>query len=81
MATIDELKWIRIYDFNLIPKYLFDQVKGLNFPMKRVYEFGNDIAKNPFTLLYALADESHRIRGFLWASVNPLDQSIVGNIL
>ena len=80
LANIEDLKWIRVQDFNLITKYLVEQVKGTSFPVERLYAFGDDIARNPFTLLYVLADEHHRIEGFLWASVNPLDQSIMVNI-
>lgn len=80
VADIDELKWIRISDWNLVPGYLVKQVKGMDFPPERLYAFGEDIARNPFTLLFVLADEHHRIQGFLWGSVNPLDQSIMGHI-
>ena len=42
---------------------------------------GEAIMKNPFALLYALADQEHKIQGVLWATINPLDERIYVNIL
>ena len=67
---IDKLRFIRIYDLRLIPKYLFLQVKPYNFDLGEIYAMAPNLGNDPFTLLYALADEEHKIKGFLWAEFN-----------
>ena len=81
MAKFDELKFIRIYDFNLVPRYLMEQVKGGEVNIDHVIAFGSNLAKDPLTLLYALADGQNRIKGFLWAAVDVFEECIHVNAL
>lgn len=81
MNRFDELRFIRIQDFNLIPRYLMEQVKGGDTKVNRVLQFGTQIAKDPLTLLYVLADTQNKIKGFLWAEIDVFDEVIHVNTL
>ena len=73
---IEALHFIRIYDLRLIPRYLFEQVKPQNFDLNEVYAMARNFERDPLTLLYALADESHKIRGFLWCHLNTILKTV-----
>ena len=75
-----DLKFVRLTEpeqFSLIPRYLFEQVKGFDFKIERLYQFGPILLASPLTFLYALADkESSLIKGILWAEVNPFNEDV-----
>lgn len=74
MLDIKDLKFSRIYSFERIPQYLFEQTKELDAAtIARIYQFGPLFAGSPTTLLYVLIDELHRIKGVLWAQVDILE--------
>lgn len=77
-SASESLKLIRIYDFRLIPRYLFDQVKPHNeIIVDELYgDWGATIAKSPLSLLYAMADNEYKTRGVLWATVDPITKAI-----
>jgi len=75
------LKFIRIFDFNLIPPSLVDQVKPKEYETERLFQLGPHLVSSPFTLLFVLADKDHVIQGFLWAMLNALDQNLYGQVL
>jgi hypothetical protein len=72
------LTFIKIDDFNLIPRHLFEQTEGGPPPegIDAVYTLNALVAKNPFTLLYAIADDDHRVRGFMWARADIIQQQV-----
>ncbi len=87
--TFDDLKFVRLrtdaitdpdgslarFMFSRIPPYLFEQVKGADFKIERIYQFGPLVLMNPLTFFYALADkETEKIKGILWLSVNPFEE-------
>lgn len=78
--NFDELKFVRLTQpeqFSLIPRTLFEQIKGRNFIIDRIYQFGPIALSNPFTHLYVLAEESTAIiKGFLWAEINPYTEGL-----
>lgn len=79
MKTFDELQFVRITDpnmFSLIPRKLFDQVKGSEYKIDRIYQFGAMLLASPLTFFYLLLDKDHQIGGILWAEMNPLDDQI-----
>jgi hypothetical protein len=78
---IESLKFIRIYDLKLIPKYLFEQVKPQNFDLNEVYAMAPNFETSPLMLLYALADEEHKIKGFLWGYINSILKTIDVDLL
>jgi len=69
-----DLNFIRIQDFRLIPRYLMEQVKGSDAEIDRILQY--NFAKDPLTLLYALADDQNKIKGFLWAGVDVFEQCL-----
>ena len=76
MAKSGELHFIRIFDFSLIPRPLIEQIPELPYTTEKLYEYAKAIGSDPFTLLYCLADKDHKIRGFWWGTMNPLDESL-----
>jgi len=75
------LKYIPIFDFFLIPRYLIEQVEPLEFEVDRLYAMSREITANPMNILGAFANENHEVKGFLWANVNPLNNTIYVHIL
>ncbi len=75
-----DLQFIRIYDFRLIPIRLYEQVKGLEMDLDRLFLMGNTLTRSPLTMLYALSDPTHAIRGVLWASLDMLTDRCYVNI-
>ena len=79
-----DLKFVRLTQpeqFGLIPNYLFEQVKGGEFKIDRLYQFGPALLASPLTFFYALADkETSLIKGILWAEVNPFFENVHAHI-
>lgn len=79
---IDALKFIRIYDFALIPRYLVEQLqKRIDFDIKELYATGPAFETHPLSLIYVLADEGHKIKGFFLAEINSVDKKIYLHLL
>jgi len=76
MAKPGELHFTRIFDFNLIPRPLIEQIPELPYTTEKLYDYAKAIGRDPFTLLYCLADKDHKIKGFFWGTICPLDESI-----
>jgi hypothetical protein len=76
-----DLKFIRVFDMNLIPRKLMQQVKNQDLNIDLLYSVGNQVTGNPFTLLYAISDKESRIVGVFWATVTPIENTIWGQIL
>lgn len=74
MAKLDDLKFVRTYEFTYIPRYLFEQTKEMDSEtIDRVYAFNSYIANCFTTLLYVLLNDSHEIKGVLWAEIDVLN--------
>ncbi|MBI9073778.1 MAG: GNAT family N-acetyltransferase [Desulfatibacillum sp.] len=76
------LRYIPVSDFSLVPRRLVEQVKPRQCSPERLFRLGPMICRNPFNLLgvFAPMDPASpafgQIMGFLWATINPLDQKI-----
>ena len=76
------LRYIPVPDFALVPRHLIEQVKPMQCSPDRLYRLGHMICRNPFNLLgiFAPMDPQSpafgQVRGFLWATINPLDEKI-----
>lgn len=70
------LKFTRIKDFGLVPRRLVEDVKPKDCDPDALYAWGPAICADPRTLLGVFADRESLVRGFLWATVNPLDRRI-----
>jgi len=75
-GKVKDLKLVRTYDFSIIPRYLFEQIKGRRLNVDKLYQFGGEIAQSPLTLLYVLVDENYVIKGFLWGAINPMTETL-----
>ncbi len=75
---MSELTFVRIYDFNLIPKSIFKELSKRDFlnyddkDLERLYLFGQLVAQDKLTQVYAMIDEDKIIRGVLWVSIDPI---------
>ena len=78
----EDLKLIRVNDFRLIPRYLFEQVKSNDGEVDRIYgDWGMTMAQSPLSLLYAMADEEYKTKGVLWAGIDPIRKAITVQVL
>jgi hypothetical protein len=76
MKTAESLEFVRTRDFNLIPAYLFNQFKDLKCDPKDLYFWGKAAAEQPLTLLYVAINDKHKIKGFMWASLDVLEKCV-----
>ncbi len=70
------LKFLRIGDFSLIPRHLLEAVEPKDCDTDAVYAWGPAIASDPATILGVFVDADLSVKGFLWATRNPLDRKI-----
>lgn len=73
-------RFIRIYDMNLIPRHLFEQVKEHDINVDLVYTMSDMICSSPFCLIYAVANEEKQVVGVLWVYANPLEDAVWCNV-
>lgn len=82
MRNINELEFVRTFDFRHIPRYLFEQVEELDsVEIDRIYNFGAMFASSPLTLLYVLVDMDYKIKGVLWAAIDIIEAIIFIRVL
>ena len=86
--SIEDLKWVRIFDPTHIPKEYINQIKHKEFTTEKFYEFMNSICllsnENGFTinhlnLLFVLVDDNNRTKGVLWMVIDNLANALVIN--
>jgi len=76
-----ELTPMRIYNLNLVPRRLFEQIKGVEWNIDRLYAMSENICSNPTNLIYVLFDDDKIIHGLVWAQVNILNENLYVMIL
>jgi len=86
--SIENLKWVRIFDPVHIPKEYIDQIKHKEFTSEKFYEFissisvisnENGLVLNPLNLLFVLVDDNNRTKGVLWMVIDSLANALVIN--
>ena len=86
--SIDDLKFVRIFDPSHIPQEYIEQIKGREFSVERFYEFQKTIcllqiddeaALNPMNLLFAIVNQENLVKGVLWMVVDALGNSLIIN--
>ena len=86
--SIENLKWVRIFDPVHIPKEYIDQIKHKEFTSEKFYEFISSICLisnengsvlNPYNLLFVLVDDNNRTKGVLWMVIDALANALVIN--
>jgi len=75
------LRFVKVKDIHLIPRYLFEQVKPRDFNIDKLYEWAPILLANPMNLLGAFIDRSETIRGVMWSDFNPITEKITVHIL
>lgn len=74
---MSELTPLRIYDFNLVPSRLLEQLKlGMPVNLDMMRRMGHAAVQTGLSVLYVFADEKHVIRGFMWLTVSPVTESL-----
>lgn len=85
---IEELRWVRAFSPDLIPKYLIEQVRDRDYTVDNFYKYQNlncliegknGPTLNPFNHLYVLANDGNMVKGFLWFIVDPLSTDVIIN--
>ena len=75
------LRWIPQESFALIPRYLIEQIKP-GIKSEKLYQFDTMICQSPFNILGVFVpmnkddEEYGNVKGFMWASINPLTGKI-----
>lgn len=75
------LKFVKATDINMIPRYLFEQVKPAEYDIDRLYEWAPTLLNNPMNLLGVFIDKEEAIKGVMWSSYNPISNKIQVHIL
>ena len=81
LDTENQLTFVRVYDFRLIPVRLLEQVKGDDYDQNYLLMFGNQLLLQENQLLYAMADKDNVIHGVLWAEFNQVNGWLFVNTL
>lgn len=82
---IEDLRWVRIFTPDHIPKYLVEQIKHRDFTIEKFYKYHEKSCikmtpegptLNPLSHLYVLVDDDNITKGFLWFTVDPLNNNL-----
>ena len=73
------MKLIKVHDARLIPKELIEQVSFVE--SDEFYNTMKEAWKYPNDFIYAMIDETHAIKGYLWYQVNLMNNSIFINTI
>jgi len=86
--SIEDLKWVRAFSSDIVPKFLIEQIKNKDFTVEDFYKYQNinclipgknGPTLNPLNHLYVLADSENIVKGVLWFVVDPLSKCLVVN--
>jgi len=78
---VKKLRFIRIYDGDLIPRYLVENNKERTFDVNHFYNVLKLAANSLTTFLYVLVDEENIIVGYLWIELDLLGKKFIVNTL
>jgi len=73
------LKFIPVHDLGLVPRSLVELVPDTD--ADRFFALAPVIENSPLSILGVFADTDHNVRGFLWATANPLDMKLHVNMM
>lgn len=89
LVDFRHLVFVRLIDPIHIPKYLIEQIKEREYDVDRFYDYQKIICLqqgkfgmelNPSNFLYAIVnDELKQVKGFLWATLDYLTNSLIIN--
>lgn len=84
--NMDDLRWIRVFTPEHIPKKLVEQISDRDYSVEDFFKYqeitclrqsGEGFCLNPLSHLYVLADEENHTQGFLWLTIDPLAKDLV----
>jgi len=87
-SNIDELRWVRAFTPDIIPKYLVEQVRDRDYSVEDFYKYqqlncmtkeGDSPKLNPLNNLWVLVNPENEVKGFLWFVIDTLGKDIVIN--
>jgi hypothetical protein len=72
------LKWVPISGdlLSLVPKYLIEQIEPRKWDVDRFYKLAPVLTASPFNLMGVFVDKANKVKGFMWATANPLDEML-----
>lgn len=70
------LRYVRVYDALLVPKYLLEQVEDLGYPPERFYQLGGIIFGTALQFLGVFVDAENQVKGVLWFALDPLHNAL-----
>lgn len=79
MNNYKDLKWVKLLKPELIPEELIKEVRRRTFEPEDFYEIQHLNVDNPSNLLYVIVDKEKVIKGFIWAQMNAIDESLFVN--
>lgn len=80
MAKLHFTRITSMFQFNEIPKYLFEQMKHKTFDLERMYAAMFNIIRSTKTWFYQITSDD-KIVGALWATVEPVANVVMINFL
>ena len=84
MKDLSQIRFVRINEAALVPKYLLDQAPDMPFSAADFY--GNYIwfTQSPFSFLYSIidrADLDDPQKGVMWLTVDPMSKNLIVNFV
>lgn len=78
-----ELKWVPIQgeQIGMVPPHLLEQVKPRDWDVSRFYKLAALLKSSPFNVMGIFTDKLGAVQGFMWGSINPLDEKFHVHIL
>lgn len=82
---MDELRWVRVFTPQHIPKSLVEQIKKRDYTVEKFYQYQESICLkgsadgptlNPYSHLYVLANNDNLVKGFVWFTIDPLTNDL-----
>lgn len=78
-----ELRWVPIHggQIEMIPRHLLEQIKPRTWEVDRFYRLAGLLKASPFNVMGVFIDKAGIVQGFMWGSINPLDERFYVHIL
>lgn len=76
-----QLKFVKVEDINVVPRYLFEQVKPDVYDVEKLYEWAPVLLNNPMNLMGVFVDKKESVKGVMWCTFNPITDTINVNTL
>ena len=84
--NFEDLKWVRVFTPEHIPRYLVEQIKSRDYSVDDFYKYQelNCLLEeekgptlNPLNQLHVLVDKENMVKGFVWFTIETLSKNII----